>query len=159
MRKVIKTNYILEKEDMKLIKKEMIERELTLRQMAKQLGISAAYLCDIFKGNRAVSDKLYSELVRLGFIDRVNGDTFGCYDGIVRIIWGDKAKQIVMSANGTEDDKFISLNDCLKLIDYNKGDGYSVVFVMIDTFTDGVIYEYGNYGQFWTEYGTTRGFA
>lgn len=158
MRTIQKTSYILEKEDLKLIKAEMIERELTLRQLAKQLGISAAYLCDIFKGKRALSSNIYSGLVRLGFIDRVNGDTMGCYDGLVRIIWGDKAKKIIITAMGTEDDKLISLNDCLKLIGYKKG-GYPVVLVMIETFTSGDIYEYGNYGQYWTKYGSTRGFA
>ena len=77
------------------------------------------------------------------------------YDGIIRIICGDSAKTIMLTAEGTEEDSFISLNDCLSLIDYEEG----VCIVIVDDALSGEIYQYGNYGPFWTTYGTTQGYA
>ena len=86
---------------------------------------------------------------------KVDGNT-GIYDGIIRIICGDKGKTIILNAFGDDNDKFITLDDCLKLIEYDAND---ICIVIFDDWTQGKIYQYGNYGKYWTEYGETRGFA
>lgn len=87
---------------------------------------------------------------------KVDGNT-GIYDGIIRIICKNKAKTIYLTAMGEDDDEYISLNDCLKLIEYYGG--YGMCIVIFDDRTSGKIYQYGNYGEYWTEYGTTQGYA
>ena len=89
-------------------------------------------------------------------MQKVNGDIEGCWDGVVRIIHKDKGKTIYMIANGDKNDTFLSLNDCLKEIGY---DGEGVVIVIIDDQTSGKVYNYGNYGACWYEYGSTIGYA
>lgn len=39
-------------------------RMLSLRQMAKKLGISASYLCDIEKGRRTPNNELYTKMLK-----------------------------------------------------------------------------------------------
>ena len=73
---------------------------------------------------------------------KVDGNT-GIYDGIIRIICGNKGKTIYLTAWGDENDEFITLDDCLKLIEYDDG----VCIVMFDDWTSGKIYQYGNYGE------------
>ena len=85
----------------------------------------------------------------------VSGNTH-MYDGFIRILWGDKGKTICLTAMGTDADKAISLDDCLNIIGY---DGDGTVFVIFDNAMHGEMYCYGNYGKFWTEYGTTQGYA
>ena len=77
------------------------------------------------------------------------------YDGIIHIFNDNKAKTIVLTANGTEDDEFITLDDCLDLIEHKTG----VCYVIFDSETHGEMYQYGNYGAYWTTYGTTQGYA
>lgn len=89
-------------------------------------------------------------------MQKVNGDEIGTYDGVIRIIYGDIGKTIYLSAMGVENDRFISLNDCLQEIGYG---GIGVVVVIIDDYMQGKVYMYGNYGNDWYEYGETRGFA
>lgn len=86
---------------------------------------------------------------------KVNGDV-GIWDGVIHIFNDTKAMTIYLAANGTEDDKRITLNDCLKLIEHEKG----VCYVIFDSATHGEIYEYGNYAdKSWHTYGTTIGYA
>lgn len=87
---------------------------------------------------------------------KVDGNEVGTYDGFVYIISENKYKKIIMVANGTEDDRFLSLNDCLKEIDY---DGFGVVLVILEDALSGKIYQYGNHGAEWYEHGETRGYA
>lgn len=88
---------------------------------------------------------------------KVDGNAIGTYDGVVRIICGDKGKTIYLSAMGLQSDRFICLNDCLKEIKY-KGKG--VVVVIIDDFMRGDVYMYGNYEKgTWYKYGQTEGVA
>lgn len=89
-------------------------------------------------------------------MQKVNGNEIGTYDGVIRIIYGDIGKTIYLSAMGVENDRFISLNDCLKLVGY---DGNGTVVVIVDEHLSGKVYMYGNYGDYWYEYGETRGFA
>jgi hypothetical protein len=90
----------------------------------------------------------------------VNGNEVGTWDGIIKIILEQgeeiKCKKIVLVAQGTEDDKYITLNDCLDIIGYKDG----ICTVIIDDCLSGRIYQYGNYrdGK-WYEYGKTKGYA
>lgn len=87
-------------------------------------------------------------------MEKVNGDFICTFDGIVRIIWGNKGKTLVFWGKYGND--FVRLNDCLREIDY---DGNGTVVVIVDEFLSGKVYMYGNYGNDWYEYGETRGFA
>jgi hypothetical protein len=89
-------------------------------------------------------------------MQKVNGNEVGTYDGIVRIIHGNKGKTIYLVARGDENDTLITLNDCLEEIEY---DGKDTVLVIFDDWLGGKIYMYGNYGDCWYEYGETRGYA
>ena len=89
-------------------------------------------------------------------MEKVNGDFICTFDGIVRIIWGDKGKTLVFSGDGYQDNRFVCLNDCLGLVGY---DGNGTVVVIVDEALSGKVYMYGNYGDYWYEYGETRGFA
>ena len=87
---------------------------------------------------------------------KVDGNAVGIWDGIARIICDNKGKTIYNSANGDEHDTFLSLNDCLKEIDYCVG----VCIVIFETALSGQIYQYGNYSDgFWYEHGETKGYA
>lgn len=92
--------------------------------------------------------------------NKINGNKVGADDGILTIIYADreiaKAKQITLVPIGTPEDKFISLNDCLNLIEF---DGEGIVTVIRECALHGEIYQYGNYGDFWVEHGTTKGYA
>ena len=92
--------------------------------------------------------------------DKINGDKIGIYDGLLTIICADRenirAKRLYLTAMGTPDDKFISLNDCLNLIEF---DGKGIVTVIREGALHGEIYQYGNYGNFWVQHGTTNGYA
>ena len=91
-------------------------------------------------------------------IREVDGKVEGCYDGVVRIVYGNRACTKYLTAFGDESDKFFCLNDALKEIGYDREKG-GVVVVIIDDCTSGVVYEYGNYGDGkWYEYGKTRGY-
>ena len=86
---------------------------------------------------------------------KVDGNEVGTYDGFVYIIGENKYKKFILVAEGTEDDRFLSLNDCLKEIDYDGG----VVLVIFENACSGKIFQYGNYGAEWYEHGETRGYA
>lgn len=88
---------------------------------------------------------------------KVDGNTTGTYDGFLYIISGDKGKTICITANGDENDRFVSLNDCLAEIGCDKDD---TAIVIIESFLQGWVYRYNNYGdQSWYECGITGGFA
>lgn len=87
---------------------------------------------------------------------KVDGNAVGIWDGIVYIVCENKGKTIYKCASGDENDTFLSLNDCLKEIDYRNG----VCIVIFETALSGQIYQYGNYGDdYWYEHGKTQGFA
>ncbi len=88
---------------------------------------------------------------------KVDGNIVGAYDGVVRIICGDKAKTIYLSSIGLNS-RFVNLNDCLKEIKYK---GVGVVVVIIDEHLRGDVYMYNNYGNggTWYKYGKTEGIA
>lgn len=89
----------------------------------------------------------------------VDGNRVGIYDGIVTIFtgYGDdaKIKRFILTANGTEEDQYVTLEDCRKMI----GETESTVTVIFDGWLHGEIYKYGSYKDEWIKYGTTQGFA
>lgn len=103
-----------------------------------------------------VGGVLQLEKRRVAKVQKVSGDFICTFDGIVRIICGDKGKTLVFSGDGYQDNRFVCLNDCLDLIGY---DGNGTVVVIVDEPLSGKVYMYGNYSDYWYEYGETRGFA
>lgn len=88
---------------------------------------------------------------------KVDGKT-GIYDGVIHIFNHNRAKEIFLTAEGTDEDKFITLDDCLELIEHTDQDG--VCYVIFDTALHGEMYQYGNYSdKCWSKYGTTQGYA
>lgn len=104
----------------------------------------------------------YRSMNKVG--DRVDGDIITFYDGIITIICDDategkatRAKKLYLTAQGTTEDKCVSLNDCLRLIEY---DGEGTVMVIFEEPLKGEVYEYGNYSpECWVRHGTTVGYA
>lgn len=90
-------------------------------------------------------------------MEYINGDYVGLCDGIVKIIYKEQVKTVIKVANGTYEDTFLSLNDCLDMIEY---DGEDVVIVILDDAREGSMYKYNNNrDNMWYEYGTTRGYV
>lgn len=90
---------------------------------------------------------------------KVDGKQTGTYDGIVYILCGEKGKEIYLTANGDENDKFVCLDDCLEIIGYNENKDVTMI-VIIENALNGKVYRYNNYSdKCWYEYGETRGFA
>lgn len=89
----------------------------------------------------------------------VDGNKIGTWDGFITIFTGSdddaKIKRFILTADGTDDDKYITLNDCRKMI----GETDSPVTVIFEDYTHGEIYNYGNYGAKWVQIGSTQGFA
>lgn len=88
-------------------------------------------------------------------MEYINGDYVGLCDGVVRIIYKERAIEVIKVANGTHEDTFLSLNDCLDMIEY---DGEDIVIVILDDATEGTMYKYDFLDNMWYEYGTTRGY-
>lgn len=88
----------------------------------------------------------------------VDGNKIGIQDGVARIICGNKSKTIYKTANGDETDTFLSLNDCLKEINYYEYGGVCVV--IFESVLSWRVYQFGNYcdGK-WYEHGKTYGYA
>lgn len=93
------------------------------------------------------------------FGKEVDGNKIGTWDGFITIFSGyddnAKIKNFCHTANGTEDDTYITLEDCRKMI----GDTEEPVTVIFNDFTHGEIYNFGNYGKKWCQIGITQGFA
>lgn len=90
-------------------------------------------------------------------IEEVNGDEVGIWDGIAYIIYGNVGREIVKTARGDGSDTFLSLNDCLKAVGC---DGCGVCTVILESWTSGRVYRYGNYADGkWYTHGKTNGFA
>lgn len=58
MKLINKVYYTLDEEDKKDIKKQMIDLELSLNQMAKNLNVSPSYLTDVINGKKNFTPKL-----------------------------------------------------------------------------------------------------
>lgn len=85
----------------------------------------------------------------------VSGDYTGADGGEIRIICGGRGKTIKVSV---EADEYYTLNDCLREIEWKRGD--PPVIVIFDNYLYGKIYRYGySTRPKWEEYGETKGFA
>ena len=90
---------------------------------------------------------------------KVDGDKTGTYDGFLYILCGDVGNTIIVTAMGDENDRFYSLNDCLKEIEYDYN-SCNTVIVIIEDMTNGKVYRYNNYADSsWYEVGETEGYA
>lgn len=72
MKQSIKKNYLLEEKDKKEIKKQLIDLDLSMRQLAKNMGYHHTYLYDVFNGNKHISKKLIEALKTQGIVVEVN---------------------------------------------------------------------------------------
>lgn len=90
---------------------------------------------------------------------RVDGDKICCYDGIVTVFSGygktAKIKRFMLTADGLEDDKHVTLEDCREMI----GETGDTVTVIFESALEGEIYNFGNYGDYWWQVGRTQGYA
>ena len=94
----------------------------------------------------------------------VNGDKIGLCYGIITIICDTasdgkslRIKRLYPQIGDSLYDKPVTLNECLKIIEF---DGEGVVTVIFEEPLKGEIYEYGNYSpECWVRHGTTVGYA
>ena len=68
MKVITKTYYMLDDEDRKSIKKQMIDLNLTLTQMADNLGVSKAYISSVINGSRHFTKKTENMLKSQGIV-------------------------------------------------------------------------------------------
>ena len=66
MKKITKTYYFLDEEDKKNIKKQMLDMNLKLKDIAKTLGLSSAYVSSILNGERNLTDKIIEQFASVG---------------------------------------------------------------------------------------------
>lgn len=68
MKKIIKITYVLDENDKKAIKKQMVDLGMTLRTMSAKLGISVSYLHEILNGKRNVTERVREKFESQGII-------------------------------------------------------------------------------------------
>lgn len=66
MKKITKTYYLLDEEDKKNIKKQMLDMNLKLKDIAKTLGLSSAYVSSILNGERNLTEKIIEQFTSVG---------------------------------------------------------------------------------------------
>ena len=66
MKKIIKTYFVLDEDDKKSIRKQMIDLNLTSVLLAKNIGISNAYISSILNGQRRITEKIIKQLKEQG---------------------------------------------------------------------------------------------
>ena len=67
MKKIIKTTYVLNREDKRYFKNQCEYLNLTQVSIAKELGISTVYLNYILNGTRPIGEELLQKFRDLGF--------------------------------------------------------------------------------------------
>ena len=67
MKPVIKY-YILDEDDRKFLKKKVIDMGISLRQLAKNMGFSPAYLHDVMNGGRHFTPRLKAQFESQGIV-------------------------------------------------------------------------------------------
>ena len=68
MKKIIKIYYELDEEDLKSIKKQMIDLNLNITKMAKNLGVSKSYLSGAIHGDRHFTTKIKEQFESQGIV-------------------------------------------------------------------------------------------
>lgn len=66
MKKIVKTYFVLDENDKKSIKKQMIDLNLTSALLAKNIGVSNAYMSSILNGQRRVTERIVEQLRKQG---------------------------------------------------------------------------------------------
>ena len=64
-----KVDFYFDKEDKKIIKKKLIDKNLTMLKLADKLGISYSYFSKIVAGSRKISPQIYRKMIKLGLFD------------------------------------------------------------------------------------------
>lgn len=68
MKQLMKTKYVLEQSDKKEIRKQLIDLDLSIRKLAKNIGYHYSYLCDVFNGHKCISKNLIDALNSQGIV-------------------------------------------------------------------------------------------
>lgn len=68
MKVITKIYYMLDEEDRKSIKKQMIDLNLTLTQMAENLSVSKAYVSAIINGDKHFTNKIRKQFESQGIV-------------------------------------------------------------------------------------------
>ena len=68
MKVVTRTYYVLDDTDRKSIKKQLIDLDLTLRQVAKNTGISVSYLSEVINGKKNFTEYIKQALEKQGIM-------------------------------------------------------------------------------------------
>lgn len=80
MKKIVKTYFVLDENDKKAIKKQMIDLNLTSTLLAKNIGVSNAYISSILNGQRRVTEKIVNQLSEQGIFinmpEKINSTEF-----------------------------------------------------------------------------------
>lgn len=58
MKKIIKTYYVLDDDDVKQIKKQMIDNDLNFNKLADKLGVSRSYISSIINKKRNITERV-----------------------------------------------------------------------------------------------------
>ena len=64
--RIKKIIYALDETDRKSIKKQMVDKDLTLTRVAQIIGVSKAYLSEILAGNRTVTPRIIKQFEMCG---------------------------------------------------------------------------------------------
>ena len=98
--------------------------------------------------------------------EQVDGNEVGTWDGFITIFGGTgentRIIRFIHTANGDDNDKFITLEDCRKMFEQKYGGETDClsIYVWFDDWVHGEIYHYNNYGNNeWWQVGQTIGFA
>lgn len=66
MKKIVKTYFVLDENDKKAIKKQMIDINLSSTLLARNLGVSNAYISSLLNGQRRVTERIVEQLRKQG---------------------------------------------------------------------------------------------
>jgi len=66
MKKVVKTYYLLNDKDIKSIKKQLIDLDLTYERLARKTGIGKSYISLILTGRKHLTEKVKNKFGQAG---------------------------------------------------------------------------------------------
>ena len=66
MKKIVKTYFTLDENDKKAIKKQMIDLSLTSALLARNLGVSNAYISSLLNGQRRLTEEIMEQFKMQG---------------------------------------------------------------------------------------------
>lgn len=74
MKKFVKVYYRLDEDDKIEIKIQLLKMNKTLRECARELGVSVAYLSEIINGNKNVSETILKQFKQVGIKINLEGE-------------------------------------------------------------------------------------